>query len=314
MSTGGLVVRYGAQAAVDGLDLRVRTGEIYGLLGPNGAGKSSVVRVLCTLRRPSAGWATVAGYDVVAEAQQVRMRIGVALQEAALDDRQTGRELLALQGRLYGLRAREVSARLAEITDLVDIGTAMDRRVGTYSGGMKRRLDLAASLVHNPEVIFLDEPTTGLDPTSRTAVWEEIRKLNAELGMTVLLTTQYLDEADVLADRLGVMSGGQLVAEGPPAALKRTIGRDLIVAEVEGDLDSAVEALRKLDTVDSVSTKGGRLLMTSSDGPASVSPVALALDRAPLEVHSLTLRTPTLDDVFRELTGSRLGDGSAASR
>ena len=180
--TAGLVRRYGSTVAVDGIDLEVGRGEIYGFLGPNGAGKSTLIRMLCTLLRPSAGVAVVAGYDVVAEPQEVRLRIGVALQDAALDDRQTGRELLALQGRLYGLRRAEIRARLDEVLDLVDIGSAIDRRIGTYSGGMKRRLDLAAALVHNPEVLFLDEPTTGLDPDSRAAVWAEVRRLNSELG------------------------------------------------------------------------------------------------------------------------------------
>src|SRR5580693_8510777 len=177
----GLVRRFGSTLAVDGLDLSVRTGEIYGFLGPNGAGKSTVVRILCTLLRPSEGTATVAGYDVTEDPQSVRVRIGVALQDAALDDRQTGRELLSLQGRLYGLSLAQIRMRVGEVLDLVDIGAAIDRRVGTYSGGMKRRLDLAAALVHNPEVVFLDEPTTGLDPDSRAAVWDEVRRLNSDL-------------------------------------------------------------------------------------------------------------------------------------
>ena len=219
--TTGLVRRFGSLTAVDGLNLEIRRGEIYGFLGPNGAGKSTLLRVLCTLLRPSAGRAVVAGYDVVDQPQEVRFRIGVALQEAALDDRQSGRELLSLQGRLYGLRSSEIRIRLNDVLDLVDIGDAIDRRIGTYSGGMKRRLDLAAALMHNPEVLFLDEPTTGLDPTSRASVWSEVRRLNAELGMTIFLTTQYLEEADELADRVGIISRGRLVAEGPPDVLKR---------------------------------------------------------------------------------------------
>src|ERR1700676_3244954 len=232
--TKGLVRRFGSLTAVGGLDLEVRPGEIYGFLGPNGAGKSTLLRVLCTLLRPSAGRALVAGHDVVEEPQEVRFRIGAALQEAALDDRQSGRELLSLQGRLYGLRSSEIRIRLGEVLDLVDIGDAIDRRIGTYSGGMKRRLDLAAALMNNPEVLFLDEPTTGLDPTSRASVWSEVRRLNSELGMTIFLTTQYLEEADELADRVGIISRGRLVAEGPPEVLKRSIGQDTIVVEAEG--------------------------------------------------------------------------------
>ena len=180
----GLVRRFGTHIAVDGVDLEVEPGEIYGFLGPNGAGKSTVVRMLCTLLGPSAGTARVAGHDVVREPQAVRTRIGVALQEAALDDLQTGRELLRLQGRLFGLTSGQIRQRISEVLRMVDIGDAIDRRVGTYSGGMKRRLDLAIALIHNPEVLFLDEPTTGLDPASRATVWEEVARLNRELGMT----------------------------------------------------------------------------------------------------------------------------------
>ncbi len=248
----GLGRHYGPVTALDGIDLSIRKGEIYGFLGPNGAGKSTLVRVLCTLLRPDEGVAYVAGHDVALEPQAVRRRIGVALQEAALDESQSGRELLALQGRLYGMDRSRIRRRIAEVLELVDIGDAIDRRIATYSGGMKRRLDLAAALVHNPEVLFLDEPTTGLDPLSRSAVWNEIRRLNSELGMTIFLTTQYLDEADALADRVGIIDGGRLVAEGTPAALKRSIGKDLIVADVDRLDPAVVRTLEKLPGVDAV--------------------------------------------------------------
>ncbi len=305
----GLVRRFGEQVAVDRLDLAVGTGEIYGFLGPNGAGKSTVVRMLCTLLGLSGGRASVAGYDVSLACEQVRRRIGVALQEAALDDRQTGRELLSLQGRLYGRRRRQIERRIVEVLDLVDIGSAIDRRIGTYSGGMKRRLDLATALIHEPDVLFLDEPTTGLDPLSRAAVWSEVRRLNAELGMTIFLTTQYLEEADTLADRVGILSGGRLVAEGTPTELKRSIGHDLIEAEVCGSDLGSLEMLRELELSESVSAKDGVITIGTSDGPAALSSVALALSRTPLEVKSLLLRSPTLDDVFMELTGARIGGG-----
>jgi ABC-2 type transport system ATP-binding protein len=306
IATRGLVRRFGSFTAVDGIDLSVPRGEIYGFLGPNGAGKSTLLRMLCTLLRPSAGRALVAGYDVVEEPQEVRFRIGVALQEAALDDRQSGRELLALQGRLYGLRSSEIRIRLAEVLGLVDIGGAIDRRIGTYSGGMKRRLDLAAALMHNPEVLFLDEPTTGLDPTSRDSVWSEVRRLNGELGMTVFLTTQYLEEADELADRVGILADGRLVAEGPPDGLKRSIGQDVIVVEADGEDPDAVEALRLIEAVDDVSQDGRTITIVTGDGSAAVNAVALTLSRTGLKVRSLTVRTPTLDDVFRQLTGSTI--------
>ncbi|HEX8919036.1 MAG TPA: ATP-binding cassette domain-containing protein, partial [Chloroflexota bacterium] len=194
--TEALVRRFGDKSAVDEVDLAIPRGEIYGFLGPNGAGKSTIVRVLCTLLSPSSGRAIVAGYDAATEPEKVRLRIGVALQEAALDPKQTGIQLLRLQGRLYGLSQTEIDRRLQVLADLVDIGDALGRPISTYSGGMKRRLDLAAALVHNPEILFLDEPTTGLDPVSRVRMWHEVRWLNQELGMTIFLTTQYLEEAD----------------------------------------------------------------------------------------------------------------------
>ncbi|MHB1518086.1 MAG: ATP-binding cassette domain-containing protein [Acidimicrobiales bacterium] len=304
--TAGLVRRFSQMVAVDGLDLRVRLGEIYGFLGPNGAGKSTVVRILCTLLRPSEGAASVAGYDVAQDPQAVRLRIGVALQDAAIDDRQTGRELLSLQGRLYGLSSRQIRMRLGEVLDLVDIGAAIDRRIGTYSGGMKRRIDLAAALIHRPEVLFLDEPTTGLDPHSRSAVWSEVARLNRELGMTIFLTTQYLDEADTLADRVGIISSGRLVAEGTPADLKHSVGHDVIVADVDGDGTTAVDALRNLEGVEPSWNRDGTLAVNTQDGAAALGPVAMALSRAGLELKGLSMRTPTLDDVFTEMTGTRI--------
>jgi ABC-2 type transport system ATP-binding protein len=305
--TRDLVRRFGSVNAVDGINLSVRRGEIYGFLGPNGAGKSTAVRVLCTLLRPHEGVAFVAGHDVARHPQDVRLRIGVALQETALDDRQTGRELLRLQGRLYGLTAAEIEHRMTTVLDLVDIGDAIDRRIGTYSGGMKRRLDLAAALIHHPQVLFLDEPTTGLDPMSRANVWAEIRRLNVELGMT-----QYLDEADALADRVGIVDQGRVVAEGTPEELKRSIGQDLIVAEVEGDDPAAVSSLRMLNGIDAVSYEAGRIVVSTKDGPAELSPVAIALHATTLHVRALTLRTPTLDDVFMELTGSHIQEAVPA--
>ncbi len=310
--TRGLVRRFGPVRAVDGIDLSVARGEIYGFLGPNGAGKSSAVRVLCTLLRPHGGVAFVAGHNVAREPQAVRLRIGVALQETSLDDRQTGRELLTLQGRLYGMETHQIGRRLREVLELVDIGDAIDRRIGTYSGGMQRRLDLAAALIHRPQVLFLDEPTTGLDPLSRASVWAEIRRLNAELGMTIFLTTQYLDEADALADRVGIIDHGRLVAEGSPEELKRSVGQDLIVADVDGHDGTVLAKLRALNGVDAASYDEGRIVVSTKDGPAELSPVALALGATSLRVKSLTLRTPTLDDVFMELTGSHIAEEVAA--
>ena len=256
ISTEGLVRRYGQVAAVDGVDLGVKKGEVYGFLGPNGAGKTTVLRILTTLLMPSEGRAFVAGRDVIKEPVEVRLRIGVALQEATLDNKQTGRELLMLQARLYGLRRGAAKRRISELEPLMDIGDAVDRQIGTYSGGMKRRLDLAAALVHNPEVLFLDEPTTGLDPISRAKVWEEVHRINKEHGVTIFLTTQYLDEADELADRVGIINRGRLAAEGSPGDLKRSVASDLIIVRVDGDPDLDCEALRSLRSVGKVKAYG----------------------------------------------------------
>ena len=232
--TKGLVREFGSVKAVDGVNLSVHRGEIYGFLGPNGAGKTTVIRMLITLLAPTAGSISVAGFDAVAQPDQVRLRIGAALQEAALDLKQTGRELLTLQGRLYGLKGREITSRMADLTDLVDIGDAMGRLIGTYSGGMKRRLDLAAALIHQPEILFLDEPTTGLDPISRSRIFEEVGKINTELNVTIFLTTQYLEEADALAHRVGVIDRGRLAAQGTPGELKHSLGSDLIIVKLDG--------------------------------------------------------------------------------
>jgi ABC-2 type transport system ATP-binding protein len=306
ISARGLERRFGDVEAVNGVDLDIPEGEIYGFLGPNGAGKSTTVRVLCTLLSPTGGTASVAGHDVAASPGEVRLRIGVAMQDAALDPKQTGIELLTLQGRLYGLRGSELDRRIDDLRGLVDIGDAFDNPIATYSGGMRRRLDLAAALVHNPEVLFLDEPTTGLDPVSRARVWEEVRRLNDQLGMTIFLTTQYLEEADSLADRVGIIDHGRLVAEDTPEALKRQVGKDVIVARIEGDLDVAKTAAKAADGVSEIEIHGDELTIATDDGAATISPVAVALDGCDVRVKELTLRTPTLDDVFLELTGNRI--------
>ena len=306
VQTQGIGRTFGEVKAVNAIDLNISKGEIYGFLGPNGAGKTTLVRMLITLLLPTTGSATVAGCDVVSEANDVRLRIGAALQDAALDLKQTGRELLRLQGRLYGLNRRELDTRLDELAGLVDIGDALDRFIGTYSGGMKRRLDLAASLIHNPEVLFLDEPTTGLDPISRARVWEEVQRINKELSVTIFLTTQYLEEADALADRVGIISQGRLMAEGTPAELKRSLGNDVIIAQVDGQADAARAAVENLDGVVDVDSSGGEVIIQVVNGAAHISDVALALNERDVRVRELTLRTPTLDDVFLSVAGSRM--------
>jgi ABC-2 type transport system ATP-binding protein len=308
ITTTGLVRAFDERNAVDGLDLTIDDGEIYGFLGPNGAGKSTTVRMLCTLLKPTAGTAIVAGYDVAEHPERVRLQIGVALQEAALDPKQSGRELLRLQGRLYGLSKTDTETRVDDLVTLVDIGDAIDRPIGTYSGGMRRRLDLAAALVHNPKVLFLDEPTTGLDPVSRARVWEEVRRLNESLGMTIFLTTQYLEEADELANRVGIIDEGRLVAEGTPEELKRKVGVDVIVARIDGDVEAARVAVADIDGVQHVDAVVEELVISTGDGTGTIGAVAVALHAAGVKLRDLTLRTPTLDDVFLELTGSRMDD------
>jgi ABC-2 type transport system ATP-binding protein len=299
--------------AVDGIDLQVRAGEIYGFLGPNGAGKSTAVRMLTTLLMPTSGTAFVAGRDVIREPVEVRLRIGAALQDAALDPKQTGRELLRLQGRLYGLSGRDIDMRIGELESLIEIGDAIKRQVGTYSGGMKRRLDLAASLMHNPEVLFLDEPTTGLDPISRSRIWDEVRRINRELGVTIFLTTQYLEEADALADRIGIITHGKLAIEGTPAELKRQLGSDVIVARVDGDAQDAKRAVESIEAIEAVDVYDEELSIRVANGAGFISAVALALNESSIRVRELTLRTPTLDDVFLSVTGGRLQREEAAS-
>ena len=308
ISTTGLTRDFGPVKAVDGIDLNVGRGEIYGFLGPNGAGKTTVIRMLVTLLAPTSGEIAVAGFDAVRDPQEVRLRIGAALQEAALDAKQTGRELLRLQGRLYGLSKGHVDQRIAELSRLIDIGDAMDRLISTYSGGMKRRLDLAAALIHRPEILFLDEPTTGLDLISRGRIWEEVRNISREHGITVFLTTQYLEEADALAGRVGIIDRGRLAAQGTPEDLKRARGSDLIIAKLEGDANAAAEALQGMSSIAKIDVHGQELTLSVSNGAALISSVALALDQGGVAVQELTLRTPTLDDVFLQVTGARLQD------
>jgi ABC-2 type transport system ATP-binding protein len=303
----------GGLKAVDGIDLAVAPGEVYGFLGPNGAGKTTTVRMLVTLLRPTGGHARVAGHDVASEPSQVRRRIGVALQEAALDPLMTGTELIELQATLHGIAPRSVRARGEQLIGRVGLTGAADRRVGTYSGGMRRRLDLAMALIHEPEVLFLDEPTTGLDPTSRLTLWDEVRRLRDE-GTTVFLTTQYLEEADQLCDRLGIIAAGKIVAEGTPAALKAEVGRphlDLVLAP-GSDIDGARELVARFGD-HRPTTEGCHLSIALQRGAADIAPVLRALDDAGFEVAELELKQPTLDDVFLDKTGEHLEGAEEAA-
>ncbi|HXR61896.1 MAG TPA: ATP-binding cassette domain-containing protein [Solirubrobacterales bacterium] len=301
---------FGDVLAVQGIDLRVEEGEIYGFLGPNGAGKTTTVRMLTTLLLPTGGRAEVAGHDVVAEARRVRASIGVALQEAALDPLMTGRELIRLQATLQGLPTGAGRKRADALLERVDLTDAADRRVGGYSGGMKRRLDLAAALVHEPRVLFLDEPTTGLDPVSRKTIWEEVQALNDD-GTTVFLTTQYLEEADQLADNVGIIDRGRIVAEGTPEALKAEVGNPRVELLVgEGAVEAAERVCRDLGKLLPPKDEK-RVLLEVEGGAADVARVVRALDDAGLPVESLELVRPSLDDVFVAKTGHHLEPGES---
>ena len=296
--------------AVDGIDLYVAPGEIYGFLGPNGAGKSTTVLMLTTLLPPTAGTARVGGYDVRNEGPKVRSVIGAALQEAALDDFLTGWEHIDLQGGLHGLTAADRRRRGEELLARVGLTDAADRKVGGYSGGMKRRLDLALALIHEPSVLFLDEPTTGLDPQSRSALWEEVERLAREQGVTVFLTTQYLEEADVLADRVGIIDRGIIVAEGSPASLKAAIGRVSLeaVPANPNDRERLRGVLARFGTPAASGPKGEAVRL--AEGAEQMADIVRALDGEGIVVAELLLHQPSLDDVFLEKTGHSL-EGSA---
>ena len=301
-----IVRKFGKVEALKGVSLDVREGEIYGFLGPNGAGKSTLVRIMTGLLLPTAGQISILGLDVVKQNTDVKIVIGVTLQELSIDIKQTGRELLRLQGQLYGLSRAAINQRIKDLEELIDIGDALDRLTETYSGGMKRRLDLAMAMVHQPRVLFLDEPTTGLDPLSRKNVWAQIRKINREQGVTVFLTTQYLEEVDVLADRVSIIDDGKIVVEGTPAELKRSVGSDIIVLKVRGDSSQAQKVIESVPDVDKVQVFSNEVAVSVSNGAAMISKVALAMEKAGLEIDEITLRTPTLDDVFLQVTGARI--------
>ncbi|MEA2391463.1 MAG: type transport system ATP-binding protein [Solirubrobacteraceae bacterium] len=298
--------------AVRGIDLAVAEGEIFGFLGPNGAGKTTTVRMLCTLLPLTGGSARVAGVDVVADPAGVRKKIGVALQEIGLDPLQTGRELLELQCALYGIRGSHAQARTTELLELVGLVDAADRRTGTYSGGMQRRLDLASALVHSPPVLFLDEPTTGLDPASRLTVWEEVRRINSA-GTTIFLTTQYLEEADQLCKRLAIIDAGRIVIDGTPERLKAQMGHDVVsLALGEADIDATTAAIGQLDGLERVVPQPESLALYVRDGAGSVAEIVRRLEARQIRVGAISVSRPSLDDVFLQATGRRLEEDEEA--
>ena len=300
----GLEKRYGEVQALDGVSFRVRSGEVFGLLGPNGAGKSTTVKVLTTLTTPDRGRAEVAGHDVVRDPNAVRRSIGYVPQSSGVDRDATGRENLMLHGRVQGMSGARLRDRVQHLLDLLGIAEAADRVVRGYSGGMKRRLDVGLGLVHGPQVLFLDEPTTGLDPEARAAMWEELAVLAREELLTILLTTHYLEEADALTDRLAIVSRGRIVVEGTAEELKGRLQGEAVVVELaDGAVDDAVAAVRALEEVREVSADGRLLRSRVADGARAVPAILAALDARGTAVESVTMHRPSLDDVYLHYTG-----------
>ena len=301
----GLRKRYGQVQALDGVSFVVQAGEIFALLGPNGAGKSTTVRVLVTLTQPDEGRASVAGHDVEREPDAVRRTIGYIPQESGVDRFGTGRENLMLQGRVQGMRGRALRVRVDELLELVGIADAADRVVNGYSGGMKRRLDIALGLVHRPRVLFLDEPTTGLDPEARVALWEEVGRLAGQETLTILLTTHYLEEADELADRLAIVSAGRVVVEGPPTDLKAELRGDAVTVELaNGRVDDARQVLARIQAPVETTLGDGRTLVSRvADGGQALPGILAALGDAGIAVTSVAVSRPSLDDVYLHYTG-----------
>jgi len=297
--------------AVRGVDLSVGTGEIFGFLGPNGAGKTTTLRMLATLLTPTAGEATVAAADLRREPQQVRERIGYVPQGGSTDPAETGRGELVIQGRLYGMNKADAQARAAEVLAALDLEAAADRTTSTYSGGMKRRLDVGLGIVHKPSVLFLDEPTTGLDPQARARMWDEIRLLRAG-GTTVFLTTHYLEEADALADRLAIIDQGKIVAEGTADELKRQVAGDVVTLVVNGSTEQVLETVRRQPFVREATGEEGIVRLYVDRGETAVPQLLRILDGAGLEAASIALTRPSLDDVFLRQTGRSLRDEAAA--
>jgi ABC-2 type transport system ATP-binding protein len=295
---------YGRVRALEGVTFAVRTGEVFGLLGPNGAGKSTTVKVLATLTQPNAGRAEVAGHDVVREPNAVRSAIGYVPQSSGVDRDATGRENLMLQGRVQGMGGRALEARVAELLELLGLADAADRVVRGYSGGMKRRLDVGLGLVHRPQVLFLDEPTTGLDPEARASMWDELERLAAGESLTILLTTHYMEEADELADRLAIVSRGRVVVEGTPEQLKQSLRGEAVEVELaDGRADEAEAVVTALDGVLEASIDGRRLRSRVASGARAIPFILSALEAKGIAVESVTTHRPSLDDVYLHYTG-----------
>ena len=305
----GLVKRYSEEVlAVDGVDLSIQANTIYALLGPNGAGKTTTISMLTTLNEPTEGSAKVAGYDVVRQADKVRRCIGVTFQEVTVDDDLTGRQVLDYHGRLYGQGTKQRKAKIAELLALVELEEAADRRVNTYSGGMKRRLEIARGLMTDPEVLFLDEPTLGLDPQNRATIWDYIRNLKKQRRLTLLLTTHYMDEAEELAERVGIIDHGRIVAEGTPRELIDQMGADTIRISCQGDNDKFIQKLRDLPFVQSVTVVQGLIQIGVDAGNRRLVQVISLASGGGFTIQDISVARPSLGDVFLKYTGRQLRD------
>ena len=303
--------RSGTVEAVAGVDLRVEAGEVFGFLGPNGAGKTTTLRMLATLLPPSGGEATVAGHDLRHAAQQVRERIGYVGQRGGSDPNVTGRDELVFQGRLYGMAKRESIARATELLRVLELEDCADRVANTYSGGQRRRLDIGIGLMHGPRLLFLDEPTTGLDPQSRARLWDEVRRLR-DAGTTIFLTTHYLEEADALCDRLAIIDHGRIVASGSPDELKRQVAGDVVTVGVTGDRERAIGLFRAQEFVrEAGADEDGTVRLYVERGETAMPAILRLLDREGLELKTITLTRPSLDDVFLRQTGRSLRETAA---
>jgi ABC-2 type transport system ATP-binding protein len=314
ISVRGLTKRFGETIAVDNIDLQIRKGELFGLLGANGAGKSTIIKMLTTMLTPTSGEARVWGYDIVRERNAVRSSIGVVFQDPALDGMLTGRENLDFHGRMYGMNAALRKARIADVLELVDLKEKADTKMQDYSGGMKRRLEIARGLMHRPHVLFLDEPTIGLDAQTRRYIWEYIGRMNREMGVTIILTTHYMEEADYLCDRVAIMDSGRIVALDRPESLKDTIGSDTITLVTDSGGDALVRSLQSFSWIKSIRSDNGSIKLHVDHAHSRIAEVVLEASRNNAVITSVSLHKPTLEDVFIKYTGKKIKENGGKDK
>lgn len=313
IATSGLTMRFDDFTAVEGVDLQIEKGELFGLLGPNGAGKSTIIKMLTTMLRPTAGGALVWGYDIARERDAVRNSIGVVFQDPSVDSQLTGRENLDFHGRMYGMDKKTREARVHEVLELVDLTEKAEVLMEDYSGGMQRRLEIARGLMHHPHVLFLDEPTLGLDAQTRRYIWRYIQKMNQEEGVTVVLTTHYMEEADHLCERVAIIDQGKIVALDTPENLKDLIGADIVTLEVDDSVtDEQVHAFSKFDGVEAVDRSGSTINLSVDHGESRIPEIVLAASRAGVKIRSVSMHEPTLEDVFLKFTGKKIRESESS--